>query len=391
MKDLVCNVSISAKRLKKRIVVIVSNFFSIIGLMMMVAEASSEIFGHNGLFDFYRNHADTIIVILIFVCVYKNWDRLEYAVKIKNLPDITITLKVCNVLENKGAVIIPTNSTFDTLMEDEFISTGSVQGQYQTKYFKGRMEELNKKIEIGLEGKTFVELKDGRKHNKKWYPIGTVSRINERNKRAYFLVDSDIDPNGITIDVDALNISQALTNLWNYLYREGNAEPYSIPLIGTGKARAKDVSRNDIVQQIILSFLVASREHKITESLTICIYPGDFDKIGWDELCEFLNYQSQFANVKNVETKPVGIAEKTPENKKYEAEIDKNENRDWFYLSPQKSQKNEYENMILTLLAGNKMKINEVAESIGMSIDETKRIINNLCEDGLIEREKATN
>lgn len=70
--------------------------------------------------------------------------------------------------------------------------------------------------------------------------------------------------------MDATDVSKALTSLWRDLGKNGNSEPYSIPLIGTGKARAKDVSRNEVAKLIILSFLASSKEHKITESLTIC-------------------------------------------------------------------------------------------------------------------------
>ncbi|WP_420357865.1 macro domain-containing protein [Butyrivibrio fibrisolvens] len=60
--------------------------------------------------------------------------------------------------------------------------------------------------------------------------------------------------------------------------RNGNCEPHSVPFIGTGKTRSKDVSRNVVVNQIILSFLAVSKEHKNKESLTVCIYPGNFEK-----------------------------------------------------------------------------------------------------------------
>lgn len=386
---MICKLKISAKRLRKRIWRIITDIFAVGGVLVMVAEAASEVFKYQGLFDFYRSYVWWIAAAVIIGCIYKNWDRLEFKVKITDSPDITITLKVCDVLNNEGAVVIPTNSTFDTIMTDEFISEGSIQGQYQIKWFKNRTLELDKKLDEGLAGKSFIELKDGRKHKKKRYQIGTVSRVSEKGKRAYFLVDSDIDPQGHPIDVDATDVSQALNNLWYDLSRNGNCEPYSIPLIGTGKARAKDVSRNEVVQQIILSFLAASKEHKITENLTVCIHPGDYEKIDWDGLCEFLKYQSQYANVKPVETKPIGTAETTPTIITYEGEndIEENDEPKSDSVNEQNVILSERDQMLVTLLTGNNLSRTEVAEVMGLSMASTNRLLTKLQNAGVIMSE----
>lgn len=387
MKPLVCKLQISYKRLKKQLWAIITDAFAAIGVLVTIAEAANEVFNYQGIFEFYRMHVWWITPVIMIVCVFKNWDHLNYTVRIADLPDVTITLKVCDVLKNEGAVIIPTNSTFDTVMDDEFISEGSIQGQYQIRFFKNRFYELDKKLEDGLVGKTYVELKDDRKHNKKRYPIGTVSRINEKNKRAYFLADSDIDPKGHPIDVDASDVSQALSSLWNELHREGNSEAYSIPLIGTGKARAKDVSRDEVIQQIILSFLAASKDHKITEKLIICIFPGDFEKIDWDSLCEFLKYQSQYANVKPVETKPIGTAENSPKvityNGEYEIE-DSDDISDQPKLPPAQGQLTEKEQMMVTLLTGNKMSRSQISEAMGLSMAQTNHLLRGLLDSEIV-------
>lgn len=391
INSLICKFKISAWRLRNRICAIITDFFAAVGIIVMIGEAASNIFSYQGFFDFYRIYAWWILVVLVVGCVGKNWDYLNYTVKIKGSPDVIVSLKVCDALQNEGAIIIPTNSTFDTEMNDEFISKASIQGQYQTKYFNEKTAELDKRIKDGLIGKAYVELKDGRKYNTKRYPIGTVSRVNVKNKRAYFLVDSDIDSKGIPIDVDAETVSQALTSLWNNIHREGNNEPYSIPLIGTGKARAKDISRNEAVQQIILSFLAASKEHKITECLTICIYPLDFNKIDWDGLCEFLKYQSQYANVRPSEMEPTGIAEAIPSEIGYIGNDDFVENeyncvQTDFYKAERVLSKRE--KVVVELLNGNRMRLIEIAKATGLSVVGTNLILQRLVDEGVVFSEK---
>ena len=381
---------ISAKRLGKRLIRIITDIFAVIGFIVMLAEAASEIFGYGGLFEFYKNYFGWIIGAILIGCVWKNWDRLKMTVRITDSPDVTISLQICDALKGKDAVIIPTNTTFDTKMDDEFISEGSIQGQYQLKYFKNRLLDLDKKITDGLDGKAYITLNDGRDSKNKRYMIGTVCRISEKNRRAYFLADSDINAKGIPIDVDASDISMSLVSLWDTLAIEGNQEPYRIPLLGTGKARAKDASRNEVVREIILSFLAATKEHKITESLTICIHPKDFDKIDWDALCEFLKYESQYTNLKPMFSKPSGVEEKTPSVVKLrdeEIEDDTSEYDPDNTVVPhlQDLVLTEKEKLMITILQGNEMKKTEVAAAMGLTMNATTRILSKLQSAGLVQ------
>jgi len=381
---------ISAKRLGKRLIRIITDIFAVIGFIVMLAEAASEIFGYGGLFEFYKNYFGWIIGVIVIGCVWKNWDRLKMTVRITDSPDVTISLQICDALKGKDAVIIPTNTTFDTKMDDEFISEGSIQGQYQLKYFKKRLLDLDKKITDGLDGKAYITLNDGRDSKNKRYMIGTVCRISEKNRRAYFLADSDINAKGIPIDVDASDISMSLVSLWDTLAIEGNQEPYRIPLLGTGKARAKDASRNEVVREIILSFLAATKEHKITESLTICIHPKDFDKIDWDALCEFLKYESQYTNLKPMFSKPSGVEEKTPSVVKLrdkEIEDDTSEYDPDNTVVPhlQDLVLTEKEKLMITILQGNEMKKTEVAAAMGLTMNATTRILSKLQSAGLVQ------
>ena len=185
------------KRQCKRIWKILQSVFAMIGFLVGVGEAADEIFDYQGLFQFYKEYTIPIILIITVISIKLNWDHLCYTVRILGSPDVSITLKMCDALKNDGSVIIPTNSTFDTIMEDDFISKNSIQGQYQIKVFQKNITDLNSFLEKGLEGKKSIELKDGRTTNTKRYPIGTVSRVSGVGvkKRAYFLADSDINKN----------------------------------------------------------------------------------------------------------------------------------------------------------------------------------------------------
>ena len=175
--------------------------------------------------------------------------------------------------------------------------------------------------------------------------------------------------------------------MWNTLTDIGNTEPYSIPLLGTGRARVKDASRDDVVQQIILSFLAATKDHKITESLTVCIHPKDFEKVDWDGLCEFLEYQSRYSNIRPVDRNPGGIPEKTPDIVMYkgEYEITDSDESDLSSTEARGQNLTEREQIMVSLLTGNKMDRRELSAAMGLSMASTNSMLKKLIQAQIVD------
>ena len=400
-------IKIFIKRQCKRLLVIVGTAFSIFGIIVTIGEVIEKIFNYKEVYQLYRENIILIALFALTIAIILKRDDLSYSVRIANSPDVSITLRVCNALNNKGAVIIPTNSTFDTSMLDDFISEKSLQGQYQKRYFKKNLYELNKLIKIGLENSKGINLYDGRKTNTKRYPIGTLCKISGENvkKRAYFLADSDININGIPENVDMMDIMKSLVSLWEGLGIIGNKEDYSIPLLGTGRAGVKNASRDEIVKNIVNTFLMAIRECKITENLIICIHPLDFEKIHWDDLCEYIKYQCTFTYVHD-NSEQVGVQEKSPErialapidydfdfeeltevNDKGDSSVVKQSKKGDFEDCIEKTFKTykEREEKIIEILSGNQLTASEIAVATGMSMNSTRAIIKKLMERGQVQ------
>lgn len=201
--------------------------------------------------------------------------------------------------------MIPTNTTFDTKMENDFISVHSVQGQFQDKYFKNNLCTLDNLMEKELESRAPIKLLDRKNSKNKKYEIGTTIEINQEGKRFYFLADSDINSKGQTVNPSMMNITDALSRLWQYVGEFGHVEPIAIPIIGTGRMGIIS-SRNEIFKNIIFSFVANNTTKKIATELIVYIRREDIKKYNMDvnELIEYMKFTCKFQyekldNVKN--------------------------------------------------------------------------------------------
>ncbi len=274
---------------------IVSMFFALVGGAFTLSEILGSVFGNTIGFTLMRSYTIPGSIAFVIICVIYNWTALTYSCFIANC-DTRITLSVCDIFSQKGALVIPTNTTFDTTMDDEFISIHSVQGQYQEKFFHNALSRLDNELSQALRDYSYELVQDGRHTNRKKYPIGSVCKISRGSEHDYFLAVVDINKYGKPENVTLDNITCSLFSFWQQINKIGHLESIRIPIIGTGRAGLKNASRDQIIQKIIFSFVATAREMKVTESLTICIHPSDFanKNIHWNEICDYLRCICKF-------------------------------------------------------------------------------------------------
>ena len=253
----------------------------------------------NDIFSFFKIDIPQIIIIIslivgTIVILLINKPKKEYVFNIKDR-DIKIILKIGDILKEKFAIVVPTNTTFDTKMDNDFISIKSVQGQVQDKYFKNNISTLDCLIEKELENIPFIELTDRKDTKNKKYEIGTTVEINQNGKRFYFLADSDINIKGQTINPSTMNITDALSRLWQHIGEFGHVEPIAIPIIGTGRMGIVS-SREEIFKNIIFSFVANNTTKKIATELIVYIRKEDIKKYNIDvnELIEYMKYTCKY-------------------------------------------------------------------------------------------------
>ena len=296
------------KRYLGKIFNIISTLLTFLGLILSIAEIIYYMFGSKIVYNFMKDKAVLIVVIGVLIGFFKHKVNLQYKYYIKGT-DVEMSIQVTDVLNVDAAIVIPTNTTFDTLMENEFISVNSVQGQFQLRYFNNNLTELDDLLAKGLDGLGYEQLHRTKSKNKR-YPIGTVSKITVQGKHYYFVAIADINEYGKTENTRFENVQIALEGIWNEVGEKGHIENLALPLIGTGKAGIKDVTRIGVIKEIIFSFVASATERKITEKLIVCVNPMDLNHkdIQLEEIDEYLKYMCKYryADV-NSRTEGIGI------------------------------------------------------------------------------------
>lgn len=220
--------------------------------------------------------------------------------------DVTIEIVVGDLFAFPGALIIGSNTTFDTRISRELISAKSVQGIFTRKFY-GDETQLDDELFSCLKDEAYVELAAGNRIGKaKRFPTGTCVRLNPKQHTSYFVAIADINEHGVasgTFD----DLKESLAKLWVFIGQRGLKESLVMPVLGTGFTRLNE-TREEIIREIIKSFIAACSEKTFADKLTIVITPDDKVKsrISLNELGLFLRHVCLYASFSGDNQEAIG-------------------------------------------------------------------------------------
>ena len=209
--------------------------------------------------------------------------------------DVTIEIAIGDLFSFPGALIIGSNTTFDTRISRELISEKSTQGIFTRKFYGGETQ-LDSELSACLSDLPCETLQGKRVGKANKYTVGTCVRLNPKKHTSYFIAIADINEHGVacgTFD----GLKESLAKLWVFIGSRGVKEPLVIPAIGTGFTRLKQ-TREEVVREIIKSFIAACSETTFADKLTIVIATQDIVKhhISLDDLGSFLRHECRYAS-----------------------------------------------------------------------------------------------
>ena len=106
------------------------------------------------------------------------------------------------------------------------------------------------------------------------YTRGELIRVRAVERTAYMFALASLNAHR-TAELSTQEYMDSLPIVWNSLRTKGDLGSVNCPLIGAGFSRL-NLTKEMILTQIVRSFVAASREGKLLESLTIYIGRSDF-------------------------------------------------------------------------------------------------------------------
>lgn len=203
-----------------------------------------------------------------------------------SVPDTVIKIRVGDIFQEDGDLIIGMNDTFDT-EKGNIIKSTSIQGQFLTTIYNDDTPRLNTDLMAALNGKSGSSDSEKAQGKKIRYPIGTVATLNVGTKRYYCSAYSFMG-NNLKAQSDIKKLSTSLDMLWEEIRLKGQRGKVAMAVLGSDLARIGTASHSNLIKLIISSYLLASRENPISEQLTIVIHPRNLGKVNMLELSDFL-------------------------------------------------------------------------------------------------------
>lgn len=204
-----------------------------------------------------------VVAVLIAVAVKRPTKSVSVRLAIG---DGSIEVRVADIFDASGAVVVSTNTMFEADVADGKIATDSLQGQFTAKYFTGNQNELIR--HIGDE----LQRVDGHAP----YQMGTTIPITTHGKTFYLTAMAELNENG-NASTTIPNVKKALDGLWSYVRESGELQELAIPLIGTGRGRLH-TSRRKVIGIIVESYVKAAATAKITDKLVVVVRPSDAER-----------------------------------------------------------------------------------------------------------------
>ena len=196
---------------------------------------------------------------------------------------------VVNNQEERKIIVIPVNRCFDTVVDNDLISSKTLHGATLKRlYASGTYSEtsLNEAIQhdlIDRQQLTSRQLapKEKRKGNLKRYDVGVVSEIHGNGHNTFFLMALSTFDEKLTAHTTQEEYVVAMQRLIEYCNSRSQGYPIVIPLIGAGLSRTQCDERS--ILEYIVKLLKMNR-NLITSDIHIVVRDSERGTIPISEL-----------------------------------------------------------------------------------------------------------
>ncbi|MBD5450786.1 MAG: hypothetical protein HDR28_11730 [Lachnospiraceae bacterium] len=242
-------------------------FFTVWGIIALFTPCDELL--DSGLPWCIRLFLAVLIVIGIFIAIYMIGVRIAFKTNQIDLLDVGNNHHVyvqygdalspdvlgSNPTTGKRNILVSVNRCFDTIVDDDLISSCSLHGQAMMNLYAAgeyTAETLNSQIQQKLKDQPYisVESHDKPKGNLKRYTEGTVAEIESSSGCVFFFLGLTCFDQMLHPYISDVEYGISLVKALQYCIDRNQGYPIIIPLIGGGRAQARKEEKD------ILEFLV---------------------------------------------------------------------------------------------------------------------------------------
>jgi len=224
------------------------------------------------------------IAAALFIFLFKWYRKNNLYCQSFKINDTLIEVKIGDIFNEKGLKIIPFNEYFDTLVDNEIISSKSLNGIFLTKILnKNEVKEFESLIEE--KKKQSIKKNESRtKGNKEKFELGTMIKYKDFLCFAFSKFD---EYNRAQLSYK--DYISFLFDLWLEVDKIYSQRCICIPLIGSGITRFNNnnnINEQDLIKTILWTFKLSGIKLKEPAKVKIVISEDKKDKINFYKLKE---------------------------------------------------------------------------------------------------------
>lgn len=194
--------------------------------------------------------------------------------------------------QDDAHLVVGFTDTFDTTTAQDFvISSESVQGQLVERLFGGHSDTLEALLRRALRqaAPAALESRSDKPRGKRTrYPVGTVAVLPLAGRRIFATAYSRLG-NDLVARSSPQLLAESLAKLWEAVARYGQYRPVAVPLVGAGLARITELSREQLAEVIVTSFVHACREHTaVASQLRLVLRPAELETMQMSDVARFV-------------------------------------------------------------------------------------------------------
>lgn len=266
------------------------NFLYTFGLIWLLIESLSLFF--QSFLNVVQDNASLIyfsallisLLISLFITIPKISIKKKFLAS-----NTTICVKKGDLILEEGNIAITSSNYFDLNKHKK--SSNSIKQQLIRTDFKDNLEAINTLIEESLKKQGIKGKKDDKKQSGKKikYKVGTSVIIPVDKRKVFMVIMTKLNlKEGKKRTESNLDFLQkGLNSLWKLYDSEGNLEPLSIPVFGSGLSKIS-LSRLIFIQLIIMSYVSYARNRRITKQLNILINERNYNPEEFYQIKKFV-------------------------------------------------------------------------------------------------------